>query len=121
MSFQTVNDVIYLDSQQFTTVTGDNHDVSIASSNLQVTCTSDNDALTGLIPPLNMDGGQVWITNASLTNTLIIKNNNSGSSAGYRFILGGSFTTQTLEPGECQHYGFLPAVGWLPLRPGVFA
>ncbi len=120
MSFQTINDVIYLDSQPYTTTSGDNHDVSLASSNFQVTCTADGDGLTGLIPPLNSDGAQVWVQNASSTNTLVIKSNNSGSTSGYRFILT-PFTTLSLEPGEAQQFGFLPSVGWLPIRTGTYS
>lgn len=121
MAFQTINDVLYLDSQAFTTSTGDNDDLALSSSNLQVTCTSDGDRLTGLIPPLNSDGAQVWVQNASPSNTLEIPNNDGGSTAGFRFILLGGSTLLTLEPGQCQHFGLLPGTGWIPLRPGTFS
>lgn len=40
-------------------------------------------------------------------------------SGGFSSTSGA--TTLTLEPGQCQHFGLLPGVGWLPLTPGTFA
>lgn len=109
MAFSTYNDVIYLDAQDFTTTTGDNHDVAIASSNFHVTCTSNNDAITGIIPPMNQSGGQVWVTNVSSSNKLVIKNN-VGSTSGYRFIMDADLT---LMPWESQHFGLAMGTGWV--------
>lgn len=112
MSLKTIDGIIYLDAQAFTTVTGDNHDLAISSSNLQVTCTSDNDGLTGFIPPISDDGGQVWVTNASSSNKLVLKAN-TGSTAGYRLILPDG--NLTIQPGGSQQFGLAPGVGWIPI------
>lgn len=121
MSFTTINDVIYLDPQLFTTTTGDNDNVPLSSSSLQVDCTSDNDAVTGLIPPLDKSGCTVWVTNASAANTLLIPNNDTGSTDGFRFILGGGSTMLTLEPGQSQQFTFKQGVGWVALQRGIFS
>lgn len=118
MSFSAINSVIYLDTQEFTTSAGDNDNVSLASSNFDVTCTANNDRITGFIPPENRDGAQVWITNLSPANKLIIPHD-TGSTAGFRFILT-PFTEVELDPGTSQHFGFWAGIGWLPIRPGLF-
>jgi hypothetical protein len=121
MAFTTINDVIYLDIQDFTTASGDNHDVSVSSSSFKVTCTSNGDGLTGLMPPMDADGAQVWVQNASPSNSLVIKDQNAGSTAGYRFILGGGSTVLTLAAGQSQHFSYKSGTGWVPHRPGTFS
>jgi hypothetical protein len=114
MSLRTINSIVILDSIPFATAAGDNHDVAVASSNYQVTPTNDGDAITGLSPSCGAeDGAQCWLTNASATNTLVLKNNDSGSTAGFRFIL--PLGNLTLAPGASQHFGLAPSVGWIPI------
>lgn len=113
MSLQSINSVLYLDAQPFTTVTGDNNDLVLTSSNLQVTVTTDNDALTGLVPPVDMDGAQCWVTNASVSNNLVLKNN-TGSTVPFRFILPSG--DQTLAPLASLHVGYAFGVGWIPIN-----
>lgn len=117
----TINNLVIIDPQNFTTTTGANNDVPLDSSILNVTCTSDNDSITGLTIPMAINGALLWVVNVSATNTLIIENDNAGSTSGYRFILGGGSTTLTLEAGQGQQFIFTSGTGWAPLRVGTFA
>lgn len=114
MSLRFINSIAILDSVTVATSAGDNHDLPFASSNLQISTTNNNDAITGLMPTVGAeDGAQCWLTNASATNSLVLKNNNSGSTAGFRFIL--PLGDLTLGPGASQHFGLNPSVGWVPI------
>jgi hypothetical protein len=118
MSLRSINSIVILDSVSFSTAAGDNHDVAFASSNFQVTPTNDGDAITGLSPSCGVeDGAQCWLTNASATNSLVLKNNDSGSTAGFRFLLPAG--NLTLAPGASQHFGLSPSVGWFPISGAV--
>lgn len=121
MGVMHYNSILHIDPQEFTTVSGDNDDVVLDSSQLWITCTDDNDALTGAIPPMSTSGSLLWVRNVSASNTLVVKNNDTGSTDGYRFILGGGSTTLTLEPGQGQQFSFISGTGWVPLRLGTYA
>lgn len=118
MAFTTYNGVIYLDPESFTTAAGDNNDVLISSSGFRVTCTSNNDAITGLNHPMGSGGAQVWISNVSSSNVLVLKANNTSSTSGYRFVMGKDIK---LLPAQSQHFGFIDGVGWVPIGSRVNA
>jgi hypothetical protein len=114
MSLRSINSIVILDSVTFSTSAGDNHDVPCASSNFIVTATNDGDTITGISPTCGAeDGAQCWISNASASNTLVLKSNNAGSTAGFRFIL--PLGDLTLAAGASQHFGLAPGVGWIPI------
>lgn len=115
-----VNNIEIIEAQEFTTTTGDNDNVELASSLLFVTCTSDNDRVTGLVLPIVMSGASCTVVNRSASNTLVIPDGDTGSTAGYRFSLGGA-STLTLEPGQGQRFFLVSGTGWVPVRNGTFA
>lgn len=116
-----LNNIEIIDPQPLTTSAGDNDDVSLSSSQLWVTCTADNDTLTGLVTPMSTDGMLVWVINVSASNTLVIPDNDTGSTDGYRFVLGGGSTSLTLEAGQGQLFRLVSGTGWIPVRTGTFA
>lgn len=79
------NGVLSLDSNLYTTSSGDNNDVPVNSSLLYVTVSNNNDAITGLALGDN-SGALVFVVNTGPTNNLVIKNN-SGSSSATNVIL----------------------------------
>lgn len=116
MSFEVIDDTIYMSPHVMTLESGDNNNVEIQSSNFQVVCSTDNDTITGLRAKNDYDGGQVWITNAIPDKNLILKANSSSSDAGYRFII---LQDVILKPLESQHFGFSLGQGWIPISGAV--
>ena len=58
--------------------------------------TTGNFNLTGIIPPDITQGGLIFVANVG-TNNLTLKNNDAGSSANNRFVMGGD---KKIQPGE---------------------
>lgn len=58
--------------------------------------TTGNFNLTGIVPPDITQGGLIFVANVG-NNNLILKNNDAGSSANNRFIMGGDKTVQSGE------------------------
>lgn len=118
MAIQTFNNFLVMPGQTFATSAGDNDDVALTSSILVATATNDNDIITGCAPPIEIGGGFLWIANASLANTLVLSANDTGSTAGYRFVMSGNMTLETRQSGI---FFFVSPLGWFPYIPGVIA
>lgn len=96
---------LVLDSYPVTTAMGDNDDVVVEGSLVFVTVSNDNDAITGIINPAPAQGSLILVANIGPTNTLVIKNNDAGSSAGNKiFTANGS--DLNVEPFETVALGY---------------
>jgi hypothetical protein len=56
--------------------------------------TTGNYSLTGIVPPDITEGGLIFLANTG-TSTLTLKDNNAGSSANNRFLMGGNRTLRS--------------------------
>jgi len=98
---------LILDPYAVTTSLGDNADVVISGSLIFVTVSNNNDAITGIVNPAPGSGTLIFVANVGPTNNLVIKNNNSGSSAENR-IFTASGTDLTVAPFETAALGYDP-------------
>lgn len=89
--------IIYTNAADVTLVsnTNDLNIPNIASNVLIRITTQGNYSLTGIINP-DLLGRQIFIFNVG-TNNLTLKNNDAGSSANNRFLLGSDRTVQANE------------------------
>lgn len=112
MGINFLNGLIQLDPQLFSTVSGDNDNLVLDSSKLFVTTTNDLDALTGLKVAYNETGYSVWVNNVHATNVLLLKNDDAGTDAGFRFMFGKDIH---VPPGAAMQIEFVAGTGWLPV------
>lgn len=116
---QFSNSYMGMTGQTLTTASGNNNNIELTSTILVVDTAHDGDAITGMIPPVSDIPGLIYIVNINATNNLILPNNSSGSTTGFRFYLTG-LTQLSLAPGETCQCAFVPGLGWAPiLQPGT--
>lgn len=114
MGFNTVNGLILLDPQSFNTTGSLNHNLQLDSSKLYASPATNLDAITGLKVSLNDTGYSIWVNNTHASNTLVLKHNNSGSDAGFRFVFPNG-QDMWIAPGSAAQFEFITGTGWVPV------
>lgn len=110
MSVQLINGIIFMDHDDFVTSSGNNNNIDIHSTCIIVSTTNNNDSLTGFIGETLISGQMLWIVNASATNSLVLKHNDSGSTSGLR-ILTSTGANVTLSPYQQAQLLYIDQVG----------
>lgn len=80
-----IGGVFAMDSNLFTTSTGENNDIPLSSSLFYVVTTNNLDSITGIVPNIN-DGWLIFVVNTTAGNNLIIKNNSASSLTNNRIL-----------------------------------
>ena len=116
---EIVGNLVTVDAQAFTTNgSGENVDVLLSSSILEVTPGANNDWISGFRPVNDQMGAILFLRNAHATYNLLLKYS-ANSSSGYRIILPTGFVTLTLAPGRGQTLFYVKGEGWYPVVHGA--
>lgn len=108
------NDYMGMNGQSVVLSAAATHDLAIESTILTVTPQNTNDEITGAIPPVFLPG-LIFIVNIHATRNLVLPYNDSGSTAGYRWLnIDG--LDMTVGPGETAQFAFVPSLGWQFLK-----
>ena len=116
---EIAGNLVTVDAQAFTTNgSGENADVLISSSILEVTPSVSNDFISGFRPQNDQMGALLFLKNVHATNALLLKYT-SNSTSGYRLVLPSGTTTLTLTPGRGTTLFYVKGEGWHPLIQGT--
>lgn len=111
--------MLVVDSNNWATSSGENNDVAVAGSSMYVTVSNNLDSITGFDPG-QVRNNLMWVSNASASNYLVIKNNSSSSVATNRIITADGQNI-TIPPSNTVLLGYDPtSLRWYVQRvPGV--
>lgn len=110
MAVQLINGNLFYDHDDFITSLGENNDVDAHSTCVIVVTSNNGDSITGFIPESGISGETLWVINNHATNNLLLKHDDSSSTAGYRILLPTG-TTLTLAPYEQAQLMYVDTVG----------
>jgi len=108
------NDYMGMNGQSVALAAAQTHDLALVSTILLVTPQNTLDEITGAIPPV-YDAGIIFIVNIHATRSLVLPYNDSGSTAGYRW-LNVDAADLTVLAGETAMFAFVPGLGWQFLK-----
>ena len=111
--------LIAVDAQEFTTNgSGENADVLLSSSVLEIMPGSTNDFISGFRPADDKVGVLLFVKNVHATYNLLLKYT-ANSMSGFRMVMPSGTTTLTLAPGRGATLFYVKGEGWHPIIPGV--
>ena len=111
--------LITMDAQAFTTNgSGENVDVLLSSSILEVMPGATNDFISGFRPADDKGGVLLFVKNVHATFNLLLKYT-TNSLSGFRMVMPSGTTTLTLGPGKGAVLFYVKGEGWHPIIPGV--
>ncbi len=112
MSIQSINNKLFIDHDDYTTVGSSVNDLATNSTCIMVVPATTNDAITGFVPEGVLTGEWKWVINNHASKNLVLKHN-TGSTAGSR-IFTSAGTDLTLTPYQQAQLMYVDD----PSRPG---
>lgn len=123
MSFQSINGMVFMDHDDFTTAGAVTNDLDLHSTCVIVIPSNDGDSITGFLGETSISGEMICLYNASGTNSLLLPHDNAGSTDGFR-VFTPTGTTLTLAPYESAWLVYIDQVGragWWLRKDGTLA